>query len=100
LRELLNERVELGLPFPFQLLPPEQTLGDSSSPHFAAKEIIGHLDSVTNPEQIADLVSFTVLTGAKERQEILEILDVETRLRRLINFLLAEIRQRRNRHGA
>jgi hypothetical protein len=35
-------------------------------------------------------------TRAAERQEILEAIDVETRLRRLVKFLLAEIRRSRN----
>jgi hypothetical protein len=41
------------------------------------------------------LVSCAVLPGAAERQVILETLDVETRLRRLIQFLMAEIRKKR-----
>jgi hypothetical protein len=36
-----------------------------------------------------------VLPGAAERQSILETVDVEARLRRLIYFLLAEIRNKR-----
>jgi hypothetical protein len=42
-----------------------------------------------------DLVSCAVLPGAAERQAILETVDVEVRLRRLIHFLLAEIRAKR-----
>ncbi len=37
-----------------------------------------------------------VLRGAAHRQAILETLDVETRLRRLIRFLLAEMKQDKN----
>jgi hypothetical protein len=51
-----------------------------------------YLDSITDPEQAVDLVSCAVLPGAVERQAILETVDVEARLRRLIHFLLAEIR--------
>jgi ATP-dependent Lon protease len=54
-----------------------------------------YLESITDPEQAADLVSCAVLPGAAERQVILETVDVEARLRRLIHFLLAEIRARR-----
>lgn len=89
-RELVRERLNLGLPFSF---PGEQP------PAFPAKEVIGYLDSISNPEQAADLVSCAVLAGASERQAILEAVDVETRLRRLIEFLLRDIRRhRKGRH--
>ena len=65
------------------------------TPSFSPKEILGYLDSLTDPEQTADLVSCAVLPEAAERQVILETLDVETRLRRLIQFLMAEIRKKR-----
>ena len=54
-----------------------------------------YLDSISDPEQAVDLVSCAVLPGAAERQAILETVDVEARLRRLIHFLLAEIRAKR-----
>ena len=89
-RELVRERFKLGLPFSF---PGEQP------PKFPAKEVIGYLDSISNPEQAADLVSCAVLAGASERQAILEAVDIETRLRRLIQFLLRDIRShQKGRH--
>jgi uncharacterized protein len=95
-RELLEERIELGLPFPFPVMSPEKgTKENSTSPSFSPKEILSYLDSITDPEQAADLVSCAVLPGAVERQTILETVDVEARLRRLIHFLLAEIRAKR-----
>jgi ATP-dependent Lon protease len=97
-RELLEERIELGLPFPFPVMSPEKSSGskeNSTSPSFSPKEILSYLDSITDPEQAADLVSCAVLPGAVERQTILETVDVEARLRRLIHFLLAEIRTKR-----
>ena len=95
-RELLEERIELGLPFPFPVMSPEKgSKENSSSPSFSPKEILNYLDSITDPEQAADLVSCAVLPGALERQTILETVDVEARLRRLIHFLLAEIRAKR-----
>jgi Lon protease-like protein len=95
-RELLEERIELGLPFPFPVMSPEKGSKDNStSPSFSPKEILSYLDSITDPEQAADLVSCAVLPGAVERQTILETVDVEARLRRLIHFLLAEIRAKR-----
>jgi Lon protease-like protein len=84
LRELLQERIDLGLPFPLPALSPSQP-----------EEILNYLNSIADPEQTADLVSCAVLPGAAERQAILETVDVEARLRRLIHFLLAEIRDKR-----
>ena len=94
-RELLEERIQLGLPFPFTVMTPEKAESDSKPPAFSAKEILNYLDSISDPEQAADLVSCAVLPGAAERQSILETVDVEARMRRLIHFLLAEIRNKR-----
>jgi hypothetical protein len=41
-----------------------------------------YLDSITDPDQAADLVSCAVLPGAADRQTILETVNVEARLRR------------------
>ena len=94
-RELLKERLSLGPPFPpFPPVSAESETSEaaaSSSP----KEILNYLDSLTDPEQTADLVSCAVLPGGIERQAILETVDVESRLRRLIQFLLAEINRKR-----
>ncbi|HSU54164.1 MAG TPA: LON peptidase substrate-binding domain-containing protein [Candidatus Dormibacteraeota bacterium] len=94
-RELLEERIELGLPFPFPVMSPEKSKATPTPPSFSPKEILSYLDSITDPEQAADLVSCAVLQGAVERQTILETVDVEDRLRRLIRFLLAEIKAKR-----
>jgi ATP-dependent Lon protease len=94
-RELLEERIHLGLPFPFPVMSPEKTESSPVPPSFSPKEILSYLDSISDPEQAADLVSCAVLPGAAERQSILETVDVEARLRRLIHFLLAEIRNKR-----
>ena len=93
-RELLKERVQLGIPFPFPLVSQGKP-GESSLPPsaFSTKEVIGYLDSISDPEQAADMVSCAVLSGAEDRQAILEALDVETRLRRLAQFLLRDIQQ-------
>lgn len=94
-RELLEERINLGLPFPFPVMSPEKTEATPTPPSFSPKEILNYLDSITDPEQAADLVSCAVLPGAAERQTILETVEVEARLRRLIQFLIAEIRAKR-----
>lgn len=93
-RELLRERIDLGLPFPFPVVSSKSETSQPA-PSFSPKEILGYLDSLTDPEQTADLVSCAVLPGGLERQQILETVDVESRLRRLIQFLLAEIRRKR-----
>ena len=95
MRELLAERIQLGLPFPFPVMAPGKPADSAGAPSFSVKEILHYLDSITDPDQAADLVSCAVLPGAAERQSILETVNVEARLRRLICFLLAEIRTRR-----
>jgi Lon protease-like protein len=93
-RELLKERVQLGIPLPFPLVSQTKPGGPGQkAPAFSAKEVIGYLDSISDPEQAADMVSCAVLSGAEDRQAILEALDVETRLRRLAHFLLRDIQQ-------
>jgi ATP-dependent Lon protease len=102
-RELLKERVQLGMPFPFPFVSQNKpgTPGQPP-PAFSAKEVIGYLDSISDPDQAADLVSCAVLAGAEDRQTILETLDVEVRLRRLAQFLLRDIQmhpKRKPRNG-
>ena len=91
-RELLSERIELDLPFPSPFVSSQSKIDVSS---FSAEEILNYLDSLSDPERTADLVSSAVLPNGAERQAILEAVDVEDRLRRLIHFLLAEIRRKR-----
>jgi len=94
-RELLEEWVDLGLPLPPPVITPEKSPSSPTPPSFSPKEILSYVDSISDPEQAADLVSCAVLPGAAERQTILETVDVESRLRRLIHFLLTEIRTKR-----
>ena len=102
-RELLKERVLLGMPFPFPFVSQAKPGSPGEPPPaFSAKEVIGYLDSISDPEQAVDMVSCAVLAGAEDRQEILETLDVETRLRRLSQFLLRDIQshpKRKKRGG-
>jgi len=95
MRELLHERIELGLPFPFPIMAPDPAGKRAAPPAVPPKKILQHLDSILDPDEAADLVSCAVLPGAAERQAILETVNVEARLRRLIHFLLAEIRAKR-----
>ena len=91
-RELLKERVQLGMPFPFPFVSHNKP-GEPGQPPpaFSPKEVIGYLDSISDPEQAADLVSCAVLAGAEDRQTILETLDVEARLKQLAKFILRDI---------
>ena len=77
------------------MMSPTEAENPAAQPSFSPKEILHYLDSISDPEQAADLVSCAVLSGAAERQSILETVDVEGRLRRLIRFLLAEIQNKR-----
>ena len=90
-KELLEERVARGMAFPF----PIASKGDKSEPPagFSPKDVLDYLDKLSDPEQVADLVSCAVLSGPTERQTILETVQLEERLKRLIHFLMAEIAQ-------
>src|SRR5208337_812914 len=100
LRELLVERINLGLTFPFPVMAPGKSESNPAPPSFSSQEIMHYLDSITDPEQAVDLISCAVLPGGVERQAILETVDVEARLRRLIHFLLAEIQAKRKGSGS
>jgi Lon protease-like protein len=91
--ELLKEWLELGVALPFPFLT--QNKKTSKKPEISSKEILGYLESLTNPDQAADLISCAVLKEGADRQAILEAVDVETRLRRLTKFLLVEVRRKK-----
>jgi|SRR5882724_6203287 len=92
-RELLEERSALGLAFP-PLIPPEVAPQETES-GLSAKTVLEYLDKLTDPEQVADQVSCAVLSGPAERQTILETVHLESRLKHLIHFLMAEISRHR-----
>jgi ATP-dependent Lon protease len=96
-RDLVNERIQLGFPSPFPI--PSKKGGAKKAAETSAvlsmHEIINYLENLDDADQVADLVSCALLPSAEERQTILETVDVEPRLKRLIHFLMAEIRQQR-----
>jgi len=95
-RELLRERLEFGLPLPPPFVTQSKKSKPTAPPPFTSEEVMKYLDSIGDPEQAADQVTVAVLQDATERQAILEAVDVETRLRRLIQFLLRDIGNQRN----
>jgi len=95
-RELIEERIKLGMNFPMPT--PPNSNADSSS-IVSGKEVLEYLDKLEDPEQVADLVSCALLPGPKERQVILETVNLEDRFKRLIHFLMAEVVQRRKNKG-
>jgi ATP-dependent Lon protease len=97
-RELLEERIKLGLGFPGAVAPKKSKPAEAS-PGFSAQEVLGYLDKLSDPEQVADLVSCHVLSGPSERQTILETVHLESRLKHLIHFLMAEISRERKDKG-
>jgi ATP-dependent Lon protease len=73
--------------------------GSKGKSKFSPKEILDYLESLEDPDQVADLVSCALLPGAVERQTILATVNLEKRLKHLIHFLMDEIRRAR-KHGA
>jgi len=98
LKELLEERVKLGLPFPFPVAPAPDVEASKMS-GISADEVLKYLGAIDDAEQLADLVSCAVLPDASERQTILETVQADARLRRLIHFLLADLRRHRKNSG-
>lgn len=83
-RDLVSERIR-------QELPSMKNVSKTVS----IKEVISSLERLNDPDRVADLVTWSLLRGAAERQTILETIEIEERLRHLIHFLMAEISQQR-----
>jgi Lon protease-like protein len=98
--ELVEERVQMAPPpFPFAGLKNTASKKTSGQENFAPGEVLQYLESIQDPEQLSDLVSCALLSGAIERQTILETVPVEERLKHLIHFLMEEIRRLRGDKG-
>lgn len=85
-RDLVTERIRQGV----------KTRSNATKSR-SIKEIIAYLDKLSDPDQVADLVSCALLPGPDERQTILETVEIEPRLKHLIHFLMAEISQNRKK---
>ena len=98
LLELVSERVKQGFELPVPVLKELGQLEDLGEndlpPDFLVKHGVEILANRNNPEEITDLISWTLLPSPLERQLLLETVDLESRLRHLIRFLMADIRRR------
>src|SRR4026208_1357886 len=93
--ELVRQRVEDGpSPFPFPIFKQTGKKAKATT-KYSVKDMLDYLESLTDPDQVADLVSCALLQGAQERQTILETVELEPRLKRLIHFLMAEVKRPR-----
>ena len=97
--ELVSERLEQGCELPSGALKYlgqlKQVEPESGAPDLGKKPGKDVFSELSDPEQIADLVSYTLLPSPLERQLLLETIDLETRLKHLIHFLIAENRRQR-----
>lgn len=97
--ELVKERLDLGLDLPFKAL--EKPFGaqgvETEEPLAlqAFRHVLLKLTKLEAPEQLADLVSATLLPKPEQRQIILETQDLEARLHCLVRFLVGEIKRQK-----
>jgi len=54
-------------------------------------DLIGNLKSITDANKISDLVSVNLAISIKQKQELLELIDLEQRLDKIYSHLMAEI---------
>ena len=54
-------------------------------------DLIGNLKSITDANKISDLVSVNLAISIKQKQELLELIDLEQRLDKIYSHLIAEI---------
>ncbi|MBI4324014.1 MAG: LON peptidase substrate-binding domain-containing protein [Chloroflexi bacterium] len=98
--DLVEERFEQCFDLPVHLLKQldkiSESLGKALPGEVSLKHVLRYLTKLNNPDYLADLVSCTLLPGADQRQTILEAVHLETRLKHLIHFLIAEIRRSKN----
>ena len=99
--DLVAERFKSGLPFPIlnQLLKMDAQGEKAAGEGTSLDTIIEYLAKMENPDQLADLVSCTLLSTPTQRQIILETVDLEARLKHLIHFLIADNDQSKKKGG-
>jgi ATP-dependent Lon protease len=94
--ELVGHRIELGghkLSLPsLESGNPQSKKNSETLKNFSAADVVRYLENLPCAEAVADMVAGAFLTNPLERQAILELFGVEDRLKRLIHFLMAEIK--------
>jgi len=96
-RDLVTERIQLGFSSSSADARRLSARIKQAQALLTVPEIIGCLEKLSNPGQVADLVSSALLTRAAQKQVILETVEVEPRLKHLIHFLMGEISQHQKR---
>ncbi|MDB6038416.1 MAG: peptidase lon domain protein [Verrucomicrobiales bacterium] len=92
--DLVAERFQQGFEFPLHILDQVTDIGKidlKKAQESSLKNVIKYLNKIEDPDRLADLVSCTLLPTPVQRQMILETVNLETRLKFLIHFLIAEI---------
>lgn len=93
-RDLVHQRLQLGFPWE------KKNSKKKKSAMMPMKEVARYIDEIKDPDQVADLVTCALLGKPDARQTILETLEVEPRLRHLIDFLIDEIAEQRKHKKA
>jgi ATP-dependent Lon protease len=96
--DLVAERFKQGLPLGImnQMVKVDDDPKHPPVPAATLEKVMEYLGNLEDADQLADLVSCTLLSTAKQRQTILETIDLEARLKHLIHFLISEIEQHGN----
>ena len=92
--DLVDARLRRGMRLPlevFQQLAGGGGGGDKTSVEHCVRALRG----MTDPGAMADLVTTLMLSEPEERQVILEKLNLEDRLKHLVQFLVAEVKRAR-----
>jgi ATP-dependent Lon protease len=99
--DLVSERLKLGFQLPLHLMkhlaPAFQVTAPVAVAPCSFQDAVKGLLKLNDPEQLTDLISCALLPTAEERQAILETVDLESRLRQLIQFLMLEIQRQRKK---
>ena len=100
---LVGRRLEQGFNLPSQVVKiqlPSQSKKKAPELMETLKKGIEYLTNIKDPDQLADMISCTLLTNAADRQEILETVSVEIRLQKLIDFLFKEVERNQNNENS
>jgi ATP-dependent Lon protease len=94
-RDLVQERLRQGFALPIPLLHQLAVVGlggtDKKVVEESIRQFLANLARVDDAGQLTDLVACALLPDTLERQAILEAVEIESRLRYLIHFLLAQV---------